>query len=57
MVYGKIWCESGGIGRRTGLRIQRATVGVRVPPLAPFVMFGHVSVQTGKLKKRGKDSK
>ncbi len=28
-------CESGGTGRRTGLRIQRATVGVQLPPLAP----------------------
>src|ERR1043166_5870099 len=28
-------CESGGTGRRTGLRIQRATMGVRIPPLAP----------------------
>jgi hypothetical protein len=27
--------ESGGTGRRTGLRIQRATVGVRLPPPAP----------------------
>src|SRR5436309_14461748 len=26
--------ESGGTGRRTRLRISRATVGVRVPPLA-----------------------
>jgi hypothetical protein len=24
-------------GRRTGFRIQRATVGVRIPPLAPAV--------------------
>jgi hypothetical protein len=29
-------CESGGIGRRAGFRIQWATVGVRVPPFAPF---------------------
>ena len=27
--------EGGGIGRRAGFRIQWATVGVRVPPLAP----------------------
>ena len=27
--------ESGGIGRRTGLRIQRISVGVQLPPLAP----------------------
>ena len=27
--------ESGGTGRRTGLRIQRATMGVQLPPLAP----------------------
>ena len=27
--------ESGGIGRRTGFRIQRATVRVQLPPLAP----------------------
>ena len=33
---GKLYsCESGGIGRRTRLRIWRATVGVRVPPFAP----------------------
>ena len=28
-------CESGGIGRRTGFRFQRATVGVQIPSLAP----------------------
>src|SRR5215213_194311 len=28
-------CESGGTGRRARLRISWATVGVRVPPLAP----------------------
>ena len=28
--------ESGGTGRRTGLRIQRATMGVQLPPLAPY---------------------
>ena len=33
----EVLCESGGIGRRTGLRIQRATVGVRLPSLAPAV--------------------
>src|SRR5882724_7875996 len=32
----KLACESGGIGRRTRLRIWRVTpVGVRVPPFAP----------------------
>lgn len=31
-------CESGGTGRRTGLRIQRATVGVRLPSLAPTLI-------------------
>ncbi len=40
-------CESGGIGRRTGLRIQRVTVGVRVPPLAP-------KPETYTERKRGK---
>ncbi len=29
--------ESGGTGRRTGLRIQRATMGVQLPPLAPAI--------------------
>jgi hypothetical protein len=28
-------CESGGTGRRAGLRSQWVTVGVQVPPLAP----------------------
>ena len=36
-------CESGGIGRRTGLRIQRATVGVRLPSLAPAVSLKEIS--------------
>lgn len=31
-------CEYGEIGRRTALRMQRATVGVRVPLLAPSLM-------------------
>ena len=29
-------CAYGGIGRRTGFRFQRATVGVQVPLRAPF---------------------
>ena len=28
-------CRCGGIGRRTGLKIQRETMWVRVPPSAP----------------------
>jgi hypothetical protein len=28
-------CPGGGIGRRTGLKIRRETVRVRVPPWAP----------------------
>ncbi len=30
--------EGGGTGRRAGLRIQWATVGVRLPPFAPFFL-------------------
>ena len=30
-------CACGGIGRRTGLRNQRETMGVRVSPGAPFL--------------------
>jgi hypothetical protein len=33
---GSAACESGGTGRRARLRISWATVGVQVPPLAPF---------------------
>ena len=33
--------ESGGIGRRTGLRIQRISVGVQLPPLAPESLTVH----------------
>ena len=33
--------ESGGIGRRTGLRIQRFSVGVQLPPLAPDGLTEH----------------
>gem|GEM_PF-2761338 len=32
--------ESGGTGRRAGFRIQWETMGVRLPPFAPFV-FRH----------------
>ena len=31
-----LFCESGGTGRRARLRISWATVGVQIPPLAPF---------------------
>ena len=35
--YGIDACESGGIGRRTGFRIQRTScMGVRLPPFAPL---------------------
>ena len=39
--------ESGGTGRRTGLRIQRATMGVQLPPLAP----GEKKSEGGKTRK------
>lgn len=34
--YNTITCPGGGIGRRTGLKIRRETVRVRVPPWAPL---------------------
>ena len=30
-------CRCGGIGRRTGLKIQRETMWVRVPPSVPQI--------------------
>lgn len=33
------YCGRGEIGRRTGFRFQRATVGVRVSPSAPLVIL------------------
>ncbi len=32
-------CRCGGIGRRTGFKIQRETMWVRVPPSVPVWMF------------------
>ena len=37
-------CESGGTGRRAGLRIRWATMGVQVPPLAPEITSNNQTV-------------
>ena len=37
--------ESGGTGRRAGLRIQWATMGVQLPPLAPNQTLGETEIE------------
>ncbi len=32
-----VYCEGGGTGRRARLRIWWETMGVRFPPLAPYI--------------------
>ncbi len=56
LMISNLFCESGGIGRRTGLRSQRSmTMGVRVPPLAPFLMsqMPSLAFATEPIEKRG----
>ena len=38
-------CRCGGIGRRTGLKIQRETMWVRVPPSVPITNLFELQIQ------------
>jgi hypothetical protein len=40
-------------GRRTGLRIQRATVGVQIPPLAPHPLIKNAHRQFEEKRDEG----
>src|SRR5690606_30322064 len=44
-------CACGGIGRRTRIRIERATVRVQVPPRAPLTLKGqgHMSIKCARV--------
>ena len=41
-------CHRGGTGRRTGFKIRRETMWVRVPPVVPKQIYNHKGTRIGR---------